>query len=102
MIVNVEYATPLTEQTGNVAAIVETHSSIGRPSAIIVDIILDVSVERILAFTPLPRPSARTITVEFSFSSTISTWSPQSCSPTWLILFQPISAHKSFILYRLL
>jgi hypothetical protein len=58
----VEYATPLTEHIGKVAAIVETQSSILRPSAIIVEMILEVSVERILAFTPLPRPSANTIT----------------------------------------
>ena len=81
IIVNVEYATPRTEQTGSVAAIVDTHSSRGSPAAIIVEIILDVSVERMLALTPLPSPSARTITVESSFCSTISTWSPQSCSP---------------------
>jgi len=60
-IVNVEYATFLTEQTGSVAAIVATHSSIEIPSAIIVEIIFDVRVERILAFTPLPSPSAKTI-----------------------------------------
>ena len=46
-----------------------------------VEIILDVNVESILAFTPLPRPSARTTTVLFSLCSTISTWSPHSCSP---------------------
>ena len=80
-IVNVEYATPRTEQMGRVAAIVDTHSSIERLFAIIVDIIFDVNVDKILALTPLPSPSAKTITVEFSFCSTISTWSPQSCSP---------------------
>ena len=41
----------------------------------------EVSVERILALTPLPRPSERTTTVELSSGSTISIWSPQSCSP---------------------
>ena len=40
------------------------------------------SVDKILALTPLPRPSARTMTLECSFSSATSTWSPQSCSPT--------------------
>ena len=73
MMVNVEYATPRTEHTGSVAAMVETHSSMGRPSAIMVEMILAVRVERMLAFTPLPRPSARTITVEFSSCSTTST-----------------------------
>ena len=77
-----EYATPRTEQTGSVAAIVATQSSRLSPSAIIVEMILLVSVERMLAFTPLPSPSASTITVEFSPCSTTSTWSPQSCSPT--------------------
>ena len=61
MIVKVEYATPRKEHTGRVAAMVDTHSSIGRPAAIIVDMIFDVSVESMLAFTPEPRPSASTI-----------------------------------------
>ena len=71
--VNVEYATPRTEQIGKVAAIVETQSSKDKPSAIIVEIILEVSVDKILAFTPLPKPSAKTITEEFSPCSTKST-----------------------------
>ena len=79
--VKVEYATPLTEHIGRVAAIVDTHSSREIPSAIIVEIIFDVRVDKILAFTPLPRPSASTITVESSPCGTTSTWSPQSCSP---------------------
>ena len=86
MMVKVEYATPRTEQTGSVAAMVDTHSSSGRPSASMVEIILEVRVERIDAFTPLPRPSESTMTIEFSSGSTMSTWSPQSCSPTWLML----------------
>ena len=73
IIVNVEYATPLTEQIGRVAAMVETHSSRQMPSAIIVEMIFDVSVERMLALTPLPSPSARTIMVESSLCSTMST-----------------------------
>lgn len=73
IIVKVEYATPLTEQIGKVAAMVSTQSSIVKPSAIIVEMILDVSVDKILAFTPLPKPSASTITVEFSSCSTTST-----------------------------
>ncbi len=63
------------------AATAETHSSRGMPSAIMVEMILEVRVERMLAFTPLPRPSASTTTVELSPCSIISTWSPQSCSP---------------------
>ena len=39
MMVNVEYATPRWEQTGRVAAIVSTHSSMGSPADIIVDMI---------------------------------------------------------------
>ena len=58
---------------GNVAAIVETQSSSFNPSAIIVEIIFDVSVDKILALTPLPRPSAKTITWELSPWFTIST-----------------------------
>ena len=34
---------------------------LARPAAIIVEIIFDVRVDKILAFTPLPSPSARTI-----------------------------------------
>ena len=81
MMVKVEYATPRTEHTGSVAAMVDTQSSRLSPSAIMVEMILLVSVDRMLAFTPLPRPSARTMTVELSPCSTISTWSPHSCSP---------------------
>ena len=73
IIVNVEYATPLTEQIGRVLAIVSTQSVMDRPSDIIVEIILPVSVDRILALTPLPSPSANTITVESSPDSTTST-----------------------------
>ena len=73
MMVKVEYATPRTEHIGRVAAMVATHSSSGRPSAIIVDIIFEVRVERMLALTPLPSPSASTMTVEFSSCSIMST-----------------------------
>ena len=64
--VNVEYAMPRLLQTGSVAAMVSTQSSNRSPAASIVERILLVSVERMLAFTPLPSPSASTITVEFS------------------------------------
>ena len=82
IMVKVEYATPRTEHIGRVAAMVETQSSSFISSDIMVEIILEVRVERMLAFTPLPRPSASTTTVEFSPCSTMSTWSPQSCSPS--------------------
>ena len=81
MMVNVEYATLRTSQTGSVAAMVETQSSMVMSLAIMVEMIFAVSVERMFAFTPLPRPSARTTTVALSPCSTISTRSPQSCSP---------------------
>ena len=74
------------ESTGRVAAMVSTHSSMERPAASMVEMILLVRVDRMLAFTPLPRPSASTMTVEPSSCSTTSTWSPQSCSPAWLML----------------
>ena len=64
MMVKVEYATPRTAHTGRVAAMVATQSSIFIFSAIMVEMILAVRVERMLAFTPLPRPSASTMTVE--------------------------------------
>jgi hypothetical protein len=71
--VNVEYAMPRCEQTGSVSAMVFTHSSMGSPSAIMVDMIFAVSVDNMLAFTPLPSPSASTTTVDRSPCSTIST-----------------------------
>ena len=75
-----------TEQMGSVAAMALTHSSNGRPSAIMVEMMREVRMERILAFTPLPRPSASTSTEESSPCPTASTWSPHSSSPTWLML----------------
>ena len=100
--VNVEYATFLTEHTGKVAATVSTQSSSESPSAIMVEIILEVSVESMLALTPLPSPSARTMTVSPLCPSTTSTWSPQSSSPTWFTLLYPTSTQRLFIFYRLL
>ena len=73
MMVNVEYATCLTLQIGSVAAMVDTQSSRVSEFAIIVEIILAVSVERMLAFTPLPRPSASATMVESSPPEVIST-----------------------------
>ena len=81
MMVKVEYATLRTLQTGSVFTMVSTHSSMGMPFSIMVERILLVSVERILAFTPLPRPSARTSVRLLSLRAMISTRSPQSCSP---------------------
>ena len=63
-----------------------TQSARVRPFDIMVQMILAVRVDRMLAFTPLPSPSARTTTREPSSCSTISTWSPQSCSPHLLRL----------------
>lgn len=60
MIVKVEYASCLTLHIGKVDTIVDIHSSIDIELAIIVDKILDVNVESIEAFTPLPGPSAKT------------------------------------------
>ena len=67
------YGRGASDMKGSVAAMVATHSSTGSPSAIIVEMMRDVRVDRILAFTPLPSPSASTITVEFSSCSTMST-----------------------------
>jgi hypothetical protein len=64
--VNVEYAMPRVWQTGSVAAMVSTQSSRRSPAASMVESSLEVSVERMFAFTPLPSPSARTMIVEFS------------------------------------
>ena len=72
IIVKVEKAVFRSEHIGSVSAMVSTASRISSPAASMVDIIVDVSVESILALTPLPSPSARTTMVEFSFS-TIST-----------------------------
>ena len=69
-----------TLQMGRVRVTVRTHSSTGMPLAIMVAMILEVSVERIFALTPLPRPSASTRVV-LSSNRTVSTRSPQSSSP---------------------
>ena len=42
------------ESTGRMAAMVSTHSSMESPAASMVEMILLVRVDRILAFTPLP------------------------------------------------
>ena len=68
-------------QLAKKALLRDVDSSNESPSASIVEVILEVSVESILALTPLPNPSDKTITVESSLGSTTSTWSPQSCSP---------------------
>ena len=68
--VKVEYASWRTLQVGKVETMVDMHSSMGMELAIMVERIFDVSVERIHAFTPLPRPSASTTIVE-SFSPVV-------------------------------
>ncbi|MPN42359.1 hypothetical protein SDC9_189916 [bioreactor metagenome] len=77
--VNVEYATCLTLHMGRVCVIVSTASSMEAPSLSIVPIILDVSVARMLAFTPLPKPSDSIIITD-SLVLITSTLSPQSSS----------------------
>ena len=71
---------------GSVAAMALTHSSSGSPSAIMVEMMREVRMERILALTPLPSPSASTSTCESSPCPAVSTWSPHSSSPTWFML----------------
>ena len=58
---------------------VSTVSSIEAPRLIIVEMIFEVSVERILAFTPLPRPSESTSSM-LSGEFITCTRSPQSSS----------------------
>ncbi len=48
--VKVEYATPRTEQIGSVAAMVETHSSMESPAAIMVEMIFEVKDEKVDEF----------------------------------------------------
>jgi len=55
------------------------------PLAVIVASIWDVSVARMLALTPLPRPSAKT-QMEVSSLEANTTRSPQSCSPALMRL----------------
>ena len=57
---NVEYATPRTLHTGRVWIMVSMQSSMGMLLETIVQRIFEESVERMLAFTPLPSPSAST------------------------------------------
>ena len=76
----VEYATPRCLQTGREPAIVSMHSSSGTFAAAIVHKILLVSVDKMLAFTPLPMPSASTRVAPPSAAGIISTLSPQSSS----------------------
>ncbi len=87
---------------GKVAAMVSTHDSRLMPLATMVEMIVEVSVDKMLAFTPLPRPSAKTTTWLSSLWSMTSTWSPQSCSPNLLTLIKPMSVQRSFIFERLL
>ena len=68
-----------TLQMGSVSTIVSTHSSSVAPFKNMVPRILDVSVARMLAFTPLPMPSARIMMLESSVFNS-STLSPQRTS----------------------
>ena len=53
---------------GSVDATVSMHSSTGSLRDISVERMVEVSVERMLAFTPLPNPSERTtVSLPFSF-----------------------------------
>ena len=70
---------PRTLQTGSVCAMVSTVSSMEAPRLIIVDIIFEVSVERMLALTPLPSPSESTSNM-LSGEFITCTRSPQSSS----------------------
>ena len=78
-ILKVEYATCRSWQIGSVSTIVSTHSSNAAPFKNMVPSILEVSVDKILALTPLPMPSAR-IRISESSVFRISTLSPQSTS----------------------
>ena len=70
---------------GRVSIMVLTHSSMDICAAIMVEMMVDVKVDKMLAFTPLPSPSAKTKIV-VSPSRAICTMSPQSCSPNLLML----------------
>ena len=74
-----------TLHTGRVWIMVSTVSSRVAPAFIMVAMILEVRVARMLALTPLPRPSDST-TITSSSVRTISTLSPQSSSPFLLRL----------------
>ncbi|WP_246110720.1 hypothetical protein [Thermosediminibacter litoriperuensis] len=71
-----------------------TTSSIDALFFIMVEAILTVRVESILAFTPLPRPSAITAIIPSS-DWTTSTLSPHSSSPFFVRLLVNTSA-KTF------
>ena len=81
---------------------VETHSSSGMPPEIMVQRILLVRVERMFAFTPLPRPSASTSVRSSSPPPASSTLSPQRVSPCLFMLMEPVSIHRSFMGHRIL
>ncbi|MPM94276.1 hypothetical protein SDC9_141422 [bioreactor metagenome] len=77
--VNVAYAMFLSLQIGSVFTTVSIVSYISAPPFNIVDVIFAVSVAKMLALTPLPKPSAIT-TISLSLSLTTCTISPQSSS----------------------
>ena len=69
---------------------VSTLSSTVMSPASMVARILEVRVERMLALTPLPRPSASTM-MTLSSRFTVSTWSPHKSSPALFMESQPFS-----------
>ena len=91
---NVEYASPRTLHTGRVWIIVSMQSIRSMSLEIIRQRIFEVRVERMLAFTPLPSPSARTRVVQSPFRQS-STWSPHNSSPYLLSDEQPYSRQRS-------
>ncbi len=76
---------------------VSTQSSIEAPFKNMVPRILDVSEAKILAFTPLPIPSARINIFESSVLSN-STLSPQSSSSCLFRLLKAASIHTSMFI----
>jgi len=75
---------------GRVSEIVCTTSPKGNPSASIRVAMRVVSVERMLAFTPLPRPSERTSVAQSGMAEK-TTLSPHNSSRFLFICFKPNS-----------
>ncbi len=95
-IVNVEYAMFRTLHIGKVLVMVSIVSLRSAPCCSMVIMILLVKVAKILAFTPLPNPSAKTMIVRLSLF-TISTLSPQSSSLNLLMECAAISINGTSI-----
>ena len=86
-----------TLHSGSVRTTVFTQSSTDMPPTLMVDRICAVSVAKMLAFTPLPRPSASTQMRVSSLLANI-TRSPQSCSPRLIRLMYPVSIKISLFM----